>query len=57
MLLGPVLTGLLHAKSAFFAKENTFGVGFKLRTPPAQQQCPRSQRQPSPSLVLRGADG
>ena len=54
-LLGPVQTGLLHATSAFSAKENTFVVGFKLRTPPAKQRCPRSQRQLSPSLALWGA--
>ena len=29
-LLGPVHTGLLQAKSAFSAKEKTFGVGFQL---------------------------
>src|SRR5512137_2335805 len=50
-LLGPVHTGLLPAKSAFSVKENTFGVGFKVRRPPAKQQCPRSQRQPRPSLA------
>ena len=32
-LLGPVHTGLLQAKSAFSAKENTFGVGFHLLRP------------------------
>src|SRR5512136_2853555 len=56
-LLGPVHTGLLPAKSAFSAKGKTFGVGFQLRRPPAKQQCPRSQRQPRPSLALRGAEG
>ena len=54
-LLGPVHTGLLQAKSAFCAKEKTFGVGFQLQRPPAKQQCPRSQRQPRPSLALGGA--
>ena len=47
-LLGPVQTGLLHAESAFSAKEKTFGVGFKLRRPAGKQQCPRSQRLPRP---------
>ena len=56
-LLGPVQTGLLHAKSAFSAKEKTFGVGFKLRRPAGKQQCPRSQRLPRPSLALWGAEG
>ena len=55
--LGPVHTGLLKAKSAFSAKEKTFGVGFQLRRPPAKQQCPRSQRQPRPSLAIREAEG
>ena len=55
--LGPVHTGLSQAKSAFSAKEKTFGVRFKLRRPPAKQQCPRSQRQPRPSLALWGAEG
>ena len=53
-LLGPVQTGLRHAKSAFSTKEKTFGVGFNLRRPPVKQQCPRSQRQPTPSLALWG---
>ena len=35
-LLGPGQTGLLHAKSAFSAKEKSFGGGFKLRRPPAK---------------------
>ena len=55
LLLGPGHTGLLHSKSAFSAKEKTFAVGCKLRRPPAKQQCPRSQRQPRPSLALWGA--
>ena len=54
-LLGPVHPGLLEAKSALSVKEKTFGVGFKVRRPPAKQQCPRSQRQPRPSLALWGA--
>ena len=57
VLLGPVHKGLLKAKSAFSAKEKTFGVGLKLRRPPAKQQCPRSQRQPRPTLALWGAEG
>ena len=56
-LLGPVHTGLLQATSAFSAKEKTFGVGLQLGRPPAKQQGPRSQRQPRPSLALRGAEG
>src|SRR5512137_1750297 len=51
-LLGPVHTGLRPAKSAFSAKENTFGGGFQLRRPPAKQQCPRSQRQPLTVCLL-----
>ena len=35
----------------FSKKENTFGVGFPLRGPPAKQQGPGSQRQPRPSLA------
>ena len=31
-------------------KDNAFGVGFRLRRPPAKQQGPRGQRQPSPAL-------
>ena len=31
-------------------KDNAFGVGFRLRRPPAKQQGPGSQRQPSPAL-------
>ena len=57
VLLGPVHTGLHYANLDFSAKEKTFGVGFQLRRPPAKQQCPRSQRQPRPSLALRGAEG
>ena len=56
-LLGPVETRPFHAKSDFSAKENTCGVGFQLRTPPAKQQCPRSQRQPRASLALGLAQG
>ena len=51
-LLGLVHKGLLKAKSAFSTKGKTFGVVFQLRRPPAKQQCPRSQRQPRPSLAL-----
>ncbi len=39
-----------HAQSCFHAKENTFEVGFRLGRPPAKQQGPGSQRQPSPAL-------
>ena len=38
-------------------KENTFGVGFQLRSPPAKQQCPRSQRQPKTLLGPMGSLG
>ena len=34
---------------AFPTKENMLGVGFGCRRPPAKQQGPRSQRQPSPA--------
>ena len=50
--LGPVQTMPFAAKSAFSTKENTFGIGFRPRIPPAKQQSPRSQRQPRPSLAL-----
>ncbi len=56
-LLWPGHTGLLQATIAFSAKEKTFGVGFQLRRPPAKEQGPRSQRQPRPSLAIRGAEG
>ena len=56
-LLGPVHTGLLQAKSAFCAREKTFGVGFPLRRPPAKQQCPRSQRKPRATLAQVVAEG
>jgi len=49
-----VHTGLLQAKSAFAAKENTFGVGFELRRPPAKQQCPRRQRQLAEVYIASG---
>ena len=39
-----------QAQSCFPAKENTLGVGFRLRRAPANQQGPGSQRQPSPAL-------
>ena len=37
--------------SCLSTKENTFGVGLKLRRPPAKQQGPGSQRQPRSSLA------
>ena len=55
-LLGPEHTGLIQAKSAFSAKEKTFGVGFQLPEPPAKQQCSRTQRQPIFTLALWGAE-
>ena len=47
--------GLTHRRhsldnSCLSRKENTFGVGFPLRGPPAKQQGLGSQRQPRPSL-------
>ena len=54
-LLWPVHPGLLQAKSAFSLKEKRLGVGFQLRRPPAEQQCPRSQRHPRPYMALWGA--
>ena len=37
--------------------QDAMDIGFQLRRPPAKQQCPRSQRQPRPSLALWGAEG
>ena len=48
VLQGPGRRMPSHAQSCFHAKENTFEVGFRLRRPPAKQQGPGSQRQPSP---------
>ena len=41
---------LSRAQSCFPAKENPSGVGFGRRRPPANQQGPGCQRQPSPAL-------
>ena len=49
-LLGPGRRRPSHAQSCFSRKENTLGVGFRLRRTPAYQQGPGSQRQPSPAL-------
>ena len=49
-LQGPGRRMPSQAQSCFHAKENTFEVGFRLRRPPAKQQGPGSQRQPSPAL-------
>ena len=49
-LQGPGRRRSSHAQSCFPKKENTLGVGFRLRRPPAKQQGPGSQRQPSPAL-------
>ena len=49
-LQGPGRRMPSQAQSCFHAKENTFEVGFRLRTPPAKQQGPGSQRLPSPAL-------
>ena len=50
-LLGPASRRHFLAKPCFAKKENTIGVGFQLRRPPAKQQGPGSQRQPRPSLA------
>ena len=49
-LQGPGRRMPSHAQSCFHAKENTFEVGFRLGRPPAKQQGPGSQRQPSPAF-------
>ena len=49
-LQGPGRRMPSQAQSCFHAKENTFEVGFRLGRPPAKQQGPGSQRQPSPAL-------
>ena len=49
-LLGPGRRRSSHAQSCFPAKENTLGVGFRLRRAPAKQQSPGSQWQNSPTL-------
>ena len=50
--MGHVPKRPFHAQLAFSPKENTLGVGFKVRRPPAKQQCPQSQRQPRASMAL-----
>ena len=50
-LMGPTPRRHCPANSCLSRKENTFGVGFPLRGPPAKQQGPGSQRQPRPSLT------
>ena len=49
-LMGPGRRRPSHAQSCFPTKENTLGVGFRLRRTPTKQQGPGSQRQPSPAL-------
>ena len=49
-LPGPWRRRFSQAQSCFPAKENTLGVGFRLRRAPAKQQSPGSQWQPSPAL-------
>ena len=49
-LQGPGRRRSSHAQSCFPKKENTLGVGFRLRRPPAKQQGSGSQGQPSPAL-------
>ena len=50
-LIGPTPRRYFPANSCLSRKENKFGVGLKLRRPPAKQQGPGSQRQPRPSLA------
>ena len=50
-MLGPASGRHFLAKPCFAKKENTIGVGFQLRRPPAKQQGRGSQRQPRPSLA------
>ena len=50
-LLGSAPRRHLPPISCLSTKENTLGVGFQLRRPPAKQQGPGSQRQPRPSLA------
>ena len=49
-LLGPGQRRPSNAKSCLPTKEITLGVGFRLPRPPAKQQGPGSQRQPSPAF-------
>ena len=49
-LLVPAPRRHFPTNSCFSTKQNTFGVGFTLRGPPAKQQGLGSQRQPRPSL-------
>ena len=53
-LQGPVETRPFHAKSAFSAKENTFGVGFQLRSPTSQAAVPT---EPEAAQTLLGPMG
>ena len=48
--LGPGRRRPSRAQSCFLTKENPWGVGFSGRRPPAKQQDPGSQGQPSPAL-------
>ena len=48
--LGPGRRRPSRAQYCFPAKENPWGVGFGGRRPPAKQQGPGSQGQPSPAL-------
>ena len=50
-MLWPASGRHFPANPCFAKKENTIGVGFQLRRPPAKQQGRGSQRQPSPSLA------
>ena len=50
-LLGPVQTGLLHAKSAFSVKEKMFGFGFKLRRPPAAETTSQASVATEPEVA------
>ena len=51
-LQGPASRRHFRANSCFATKENTFGVGFQVRRPPAEQQGSGSQRLPRPSLAF-----
>ena len=50
VLLGHGRRRPMHVPSCFPVKENTWGVGFRLRRPPAKQQGSGRQGQPSPAL-------
>ena len=47
----------MPAQSCFPTKENTLRVGFRCRRPPAKQQYPGNQGQPSPHLPIFESGG